>query len=38
VVVEQARFFLSQHHDSTSPIGEAFEQGLPPRLGIVDQV
>ena len=27
VVVEQARFFLRQHHDSSSPVSEAFEQG-----------
>ncbi len=25
VVVEQTRFFLRQHHDSSSPIGEPFE-------------
>ena len=32
VVVEQARFFLRQHHHSPSPVGEAFEHLSPYRL------
>ena len=32
VVVEQARFFLRQHHHSPSPVGEAFEHLVPYRL------
>ena len=29
VVVEQARFFLGQHHDSSSPVGESLEHRFP---------
>ena len=28
-VVEQTRFFLGQHHDSTGPVCEAFEHAHP---------
>ena len=28
-VVEQARFFLGEHDDSTGPVCEAFEHALP---------
>jgi hypothetical protein len=43
VVIEQSCFFLRQDDNTTGPIGESFEQGLPPRagthgLGIVGQV
>jgi hypothetical protein len=33
VVVEQASFFLRKHHDTTGPVGESFEQGVPPGEG-----
>jgi len=34
VVVEQARFFLRQHHHSSSPVGEPLEHRyFPPRSG-----
>ena len=47
VVVEQPRFLLGEDDDAAGPVGESFEQGLPPWevstsrrfwLGIVSQV
>ena len=40
-VIQQPRFFLSQHHDSPGPVSEAFEHAQPfargPRaLGLAD--
>ena len=34
VVVEQARFFLRQHHDSAGSVGESFEHGASLRAEI----